>query len=1477
MVQNRKRIKSILLVSTLVILLFISNLSYPSHNNPIINDNDVNSFNEKIRQDIPHAADYNLTDDIVDDGADQDVRLYLNETSRSLGNSGGTFSITAPATNTYLSSAEFIFEFDNDYTTDYVVEDDSALNPSGGNYINEYDYGTTDSYITVDGGDVISGGFNNLYGSGSMKLRTGDATADPINFTICADFSGVSGFDKDEVAAFITILNYTLNWTYGTYLTVQMKRDESSWRTILSNINGTLNRNFYEEIINENLLYINESDCALIRFIFNRTDNNGLDVDLVNFDFQAVSVVEVPISNDNWVALEFDLRGKESNVNGFNIWIRSLNFTETQKLTSELNITIYRADGTMYVDKEDPVGRNNLQDEGAPPIAPDLTQPVYSEIINGYSEDEYHYFDVDPDILNLNRSNYFIVISTNLGQGNYSLVCLPDDDNGDNEVDHQIKLSTDDGVSWEISNDALGQGFLDAHLFKLNITRGYIPSDFEVDGEPTLRVDGEAFIESYRIEPPGEPHLTWGLGIWDSLFTTPIAGDPFQIDLDWDTTEITDFNFDVNYSAIAYRLETAQTRYRANYDFDTEWIFNYTLDITTIEGYSWDFVEFRYVYPKYFNPTNLTTPTGTEIFYLTNGEENDDYDSLFSNTVITNDIINISQVSLYDGTYSFNLTTPNAISRGDMHSYINYDGTLWESQGFMSGDKISVGLDIRQYFGFNPQNGFANVSLYDPNGDLVNFTDWTGGVKSKDQTILSYDFDNQTIFQVDISTAISGTYYMGYFWTNDSIVGANKIPIYIDTYNITLSDVLYNADAKNNLVVGTTVKNMIPDYTLLIGSINETTETGLPTGFYSVNNTLSLSEGLFSHEEKYGDYVYNVSLNSFMQTETILNPEEQIDFKFTIQNRDPNYELDVRIDVKLVSYINDEWIINESSTSPKTLNRFGFSGDSQEFTVDITMPKLENDFIWKGKNAPVRQGGAKTLVTIYIDDNVAGTYTSKNGALITYNQSDEYDGYILALKEAASGKLVFQEFERDECIYLPDYSHFFVNVIDENYVSTYSRINFTKGLKIAGDFTNTKVSPDTLIEGKIFDISSVFSTEFGDPRSNKRVTCEYFDGGSWINITTGNTSSDGSILLQIDTSSAIFDLNNYRTFRLFWAGDDELLNATEEFTIDVIIQTNKIGLSSEDDKSYMYRNSDKIIEVQIRNSGNSNLRILDIDVEVEGNVKHEILKEDTVILERFKADESTTILIELKANDISQDELRIVVEVTAENIISGEIVVEKETIVLDVIDKPIFDYLFEIFVYQSSDDFSDTGINILSIIILALLVLIWLIATSYSRKVKKKIEIPIEKEKEKRPRRGKYVKVSELRAKPEEKPPEDIEKGEAEEALEEEKTVKKLDELLEEEKLEKEKEVPKKVKKPKKKKLKKVKEKPKKKQKKPKKPKKGRISTAEMVKERKKKKGRFKRSKKSKKKRKKPDLKKVSKKKKTDLDSLLEEEGLDKE
>ena len=333
-----------------------------------------------------------------------------------------------------------------------------------------------------------------------------------LGFTIIADFSGttytsgvINGnvqFNREKILGFLSKL--VLLVFADANLTIQVEdSSQSSWIDIISNlpINSSIGRHaVVKNIINQNLNFINLSNVCNIRFIFQSLDFSQFNARFYEYDMKATYSFDLPITDQSYVALEFDLKGEESAVNGFYAWIRTLNLTEAA--TTDLNISLYRADRTVVRDPS-----SNLRNVD---LKPDYTDMIDSVIVSGYTGDSLTHFNFNlGNTGNLNLSNYFIVIKSDNANQVYSLVTLPWFDYGDSETEHQLKTTIDDGTNWNNAQKVIPTTFqpytsaqLDASSFKLNVTRGYMPSDFIINDNQTLRIQNLPLenLESCKIK-----------------------------------------------------------------------------------------------------------------------------------------------------------------------------------------------------------------------------------------------------------------------------------------------------------------------------------------------------------------------------------------------------------------------------------------------------------------------------------------------------------------------------------------------------------------------------------------------------------------------------------------------------------------------------------------------------------------------------------------------------------------------------------------------------------------------------------------------------------------------------------------------------------------------------------------------------------------------------------------------------------------
>ncbi|MHA2475118.1 MAG: hypothetical protein ACXAES_17990, partial [Promethearchaeota archaeon] len=658
-----------------------------------------------------------------------------------------------------------------------------------------------------------------------------------------------------------------------------------------------------------------------------------------------------------------------------------------------------------------------------------------------------------------------------------------------------------------------------------------------------------------------------------------------------------------------------------------------------------------------------------------------------------------------------------------MHSYIDYNGTLWETDGFMYGDNVTVKVNIQDHQSNAPFGGNANSTLFYPNGTRFlggELIDSSGVI---DGSVLSFDFDNATILELTKDLSVFGKYSLGFFWFNGSAIGCKKLTVYIDTYDVQLDNLTYLSNLQKNVLIGELNNKVFQNYSLLIGSINET--TGLPTpNFYPINNSDVNQEFIYN----LGGQDLSILIESFLQSENILNPGEIVNFKAVIKNTHAFIPFDVKMKIQLVSYANDDWVIAEQTSNTINLNFSGHPDDTHEFDANLTIPSYDPiTKTWKGINAPIRMGGAKVLITLFIDNNEVGTFESPDYSLLSIEENNLFEGHLLGLKisDEVTSRSIFNEFERDECIYLPNATTFLVNIIDRNYVSSYQQVKANFTLKLNSKFTNISTSRSIIRAGESFNLNSLLTTEFGEELAGKNVTCQYHGSGTWSDIGSALTDVNGFTSFFIDTLGIDFEGN--LMLRLSWDGD--IVNSvSKNVSIDIIHDINDFSISISKDAVLIYKNGLTTLSITIQNTGNSTLKFHNISVSIASNLQYDIVEINYIELSWMNPGDRTKIIIEISIPEINK--LDFSFSITAQNIITDENITISEQVIYSVNDPPILDYIVELFMF----------------IMIGFLVVLWVVSVLYSRRIKRRIEAPVEEEEvRRRPRKGRYVPVAELK------------------------------------------------------------------------------------------------------------------------------------
>ena len=1329
-----------------MISMLLVNIQIFSNFNFSVNDNQEqnwlnNEDNLESSYKDPYLTDYYITGS----GDNQDVRIYAINSSSSNDNNQASFDIPSLSTTdtTYLSYGNFNFTFQNNFTTDYVIEDTEALSLDEEDFI-KFVYNEDTSSMNINTGENLNPpiNFNNLVDDNPSTYVQLKSSGGILNFSISSNFKNtiydgpgvipIFHFDRSLILGLFSKFSSSLN--SSAFLTLKMfDISDSTWVNVTDRvfINSSLGiQSFEDRFINKNLNYINASDIGQIQFYLQKFDSTDFIFTLREFELASTYGFDLPITESKQVALEFDLRGESSTINGFYAWIRTNNLTEA--VNAELNITLYEANATIQRTQAN-LALNNLK--------PDTTKLIDSMIVtfNEYHGDSLTYFSFNPaNTQNLKLYNYFVVIKSNRTEEIYSLVTLPRQTYGDpdNHIDHQLRLSINNGTTWEIAKKsipAIPSSYLseqlDAAAFKLNVTRAYMPSDFTnpFNSQDTLNIQGIPVINRLDSDPPYDP--IWGLGHWNNNFTIDIINDGsynFPVELSWNKSIINGFEFNVTYAVKAYWIENGNSFYSVSYDTSPEWQLNFTLNLADPNLNEWDFQEFWYVYPDDYMPHNLTNPNYDDIYEEvvnnTGGELNIPSIPSYKYTLVPNTIVNgIS------GQYSLALNSTNVIY--DTHSYINYNDILWETNGFMYGDNISVSLEIQGPNGEAPSSGNANVVLFYPgNSSKVPGAEMNSGAGVIDDNSLIYDFNNQTIMDVTQATPLLGNYYLGFFWENGSAIGCQKLKLYIDTYDVDMNDFFYEETFDQNILVGI-VDRVYEEYSILVGTVNVTDDQYHPN-FFAVNESNINQEFIY----KINNENIPILVESFFQNETILNPDEDIRIGTRIRNLHEFLELKVKINVQLVSLANEEWIIAEKTTGIQVLKPSidPAGDDTKDFFVDLSIPTLFGDGVWQGVNAPMRKGGAKTKFTIFLEysgkSHEVDTFESNEYSLVVNSTQDEFEGNIIALKinNKITGASILKPFERDECLYLPNQTTFVTNIYDKNFVSSYNEFIDSFSLQLNSKFSDIKINPETPIYGQKFNISSVLSSEFGDEFPDENVSLQYFYNDLWENYSTRITDINGTTNFEIDTED--LEAQDEYTFRLNWQGDEFTLANSQNVTVFMFRADNNISLVISKDVDQLFKNSDSTIKIILNNIGDSELNVLisDISIEITPTLSFSIVQINYMKLAEFKPGDTTEIFIKISIASI--DQMSINVSIGARNEKTEEELSFQTSKTFDIYDA-VFDNLI---------------IGFFTLIMIGIFLIVWAVMFIYVRRTIKKIETPLEEPIKARPRKGKYVSVSEL-------------------------------------------------------------------------------------------------------------------------------------
>ncbi len=1341
---NIKKSKLKCIFSVTILTLFILHSLIMTPNNLSYQKNDTYieyPFNDK--KDNPSMSQTDLDNPIYGDGLNQTVRAYMNNISTST-MTNGSFNITAPNLYSKLTAGEFNFTFDQNYNTTYEIENDVAYNLPFPIATFPFDNAT----LNLISGNNISGSILEMIDDPIANPNTfwkANSTSNIINFTITVNFTK----NSDPVGFYFNYLNiskiyvdFTVNLTENVNLSVKIwDRFENTWKNISSNVfinsSDTNKKTINLDIFNENTRFINETGNCIFQFYFKNNTNN-YNLSFYNFDASASSVFELPITDQSYVALEFDLRG-DATVYGFQAWIRALNLSAD--LNSKLNISLYRANSTVQ--------RSQITGDTSPAenilIKPEIFIDSI-EILN-YTDDSIVNFSFTTPITNLNVSNYFFIIKSNISTDAFHLMILPQtapplqgcDPDGLNN--HLLLKTEDNGSSWVKVYEG-SYHFFDASPFIINVTRGWMPNDilditFENKTLSNMEISTYPYNESSTY--------TWGLGKWTGVFEEPINtsnGARFEITLNWNKSVTSHLFFNVSYSATAYSLENATAHYNCTYNSLPKWELNYTFNSDSSYFITnWSFLEFWYIYPLYWNSYDLLCADNISKYDESSAgilSEN----GIFGKYIVQNDTIIDTSNPDHNGVYSLKLTSFNCIY--NMTTYLHFKNShSWPTNGFMLGDNVSISLNVQDHDGKPVSDGMANASLFLSNGTkfvIWNLTD-SEGIIDDTFNVTSYDFNNSNIFN---STFLSekGSYTIGFFWKNGTAVGCKKKIFYLSDYDFNILDCTYDKEEGGNIFEGNLIRanTDLTNYSILITTVKES--TGINTlDKFTINNIISEQ---FSNVDN-----LTVEITNFLQNETIISPDEKISFKIKVKNKDLNFPFNVRLSIQLISPINPNWIIAEVNTPNQLLNFTGTPNDSYEFYYNATLNNKNPDGTWNGINSPIRLGGCLTKIKVYIEDEFSGSWINNDYSIMIKDNETVFEGEILSFKylEGITSRGLVLNFSRDD-FNIPGITSFFINIIDEYYMSTLNQINKAFSFKLDSSFQNLSVNPSEVIWGKKFNLTAYLRNEKGGPISGEEIHYYFLNSSNnWQELlgTDGDnhnlTDLNGKAIMEIDSNQ--FTKNSSGKIKLNWTGNSYILSSEINYTIDFIIYSNEIILESVTNNTIFLRNKENQMDIIIKNVGTSILT--DINITLITNFSYTLSKYNNYELNYLKPEETTGISYLISIPNIDDNNITILVNISFKTIQTNEENEFQNFLTYDLDDESLFTQIVQLSIL-----FLFIGIGCF-----------YLLALLYRVRINKKIEKIFEKPPE-RKRKGKYVKVSELRAK-------EIEKKDLDELLKEEK------------------------------------------------------------------------------------------------------------
>jgi hypothetical protein len=1009
-------------ITGLFIAIFVvSSIMTPSDVSVI----DSHLENSSDKTTLPIISSNNYTSDIIGVGNNQTIRIDLQKNgTTSLVNE---LNISSDSDEEYLSRGQFNFSLPTNYNTTYEFETDNTLdNPM---YRSPAVVGSKNMTNTT--GSWISGTDSAMDDTGTDYIEY-KANSEILNLTLTANYSLPTTYtpamDVRLIIGFLSSLK--VGSQRNLLLNISMY-DIFNDKWITLSINSSINQTstlasfltYNYALRNENLRFVypdpnnpTKKANATFSFVFYNASFTDYSIRIYDLKVDAVQGYETPISDTEYVALEFDIKGNAT-IHGFNVWLR----TKNEGGIINLNATIVPANSTLYQK------RSELLYKGLDmslKIIPNMTAAIYSEVFP-INSDKPDWYQFSGDGVNLTIGNYFLILrGDNTNNSKFGLSILPDalpttpgiemkvDPNG--RIDHLLLKTTNNANSWNYQRvGSYTPHICDAAPFILNITRGWLATELNLslvdNGVDNLVLN--SFNYNHSHDQTGlYATYWWGLGTinlnrdYDKTGVKAVAGN-FPFELKWNTTFVPTLNFDLNYNITKYLFQNGSSIYTLAINQKPVWNVTYELKNATFSNYKIEKIGFYYaldwILIDGYDKNNFTGRN-----YLQN--------LTFGSTDVTNFVfLNVNSSYLIDGNYTFIANSPNYIAKVD--PYLNYKDGLWYTAGFMQGDNVSLRVGVKNPKGIFVKEGFVNLTIYNTTDQLIGsyvdnsiemFTDATW-----------YEFGKANL--LDTTSNITGNYTFVCYWTDLNQAGIGYKNIYIGNFNA--QAINFNTDIANKVEkmqgLVEIPKTNLDSYNLYYYVINELSNQDLT----------DLGNNYLKNKTVDSELAYDIYLKSIALNETVFNEGETVKFQVILENRNLLLNYNVSVIVSVVSSYSDIWVIANKSSDYKLLNFAGFNSgnDTQTFDITLDLPT----FAQGGVNCPIRHAPVQIKVQLKINDFEEKSYLLPE--LYPFIKNNTLDGNVthIGLLSDRIGRPFIANIPRAS-LSLPGVSHIFLDLIN---------------------------------------------------------------------------------------------------------------------------------------------------------------------------------------------------------------------------------------------------------------------------------------------------------------------------------------------------------------------------------------------------------------------------------------------------------------